>query len=101
MYCSKVVLYLALFLAFLAQSFLAAGNIIFNALVSLCKNIIFRRVIRSETRCCKFALFLAFLAVFFLFFGLFLNANLALIMRNCQVLYFGFFYFYVVLLGFT
>ena len=85
--------FFALFLAFLAQSFLAAGNIIFNALVSLCKSTIFRRVIRSETRCCKFALFLAFLAVFFLFFGLFLNANLALIMRNCQVLYFAFFGF--------
>ena len=60
MYCSKFVLFLALFLAFLAQSFLAAGYIIFNALVSLCKSMIFGGVIRSETRCCKFVLFLAF-----------------------------------------
>ena len=62
MKCSAAsfVLVLALFLAFLAQSFLAAGNIIFNALVSLCKSEIFRRVLRSETRCCKFVLFMAF-----------------------------------------
>ena len=60
MYCSKFVLFLALFWAFLAQSFLAAGNIIFNALVLLCKSIIFGRVIRGETRCCKFVLFSAF-----------------------------------------
>ena len=53
----------SLFLAFLAQSFLAAGNIIFNALLSLCKSVIFERVIRSETRCCKFVLFLVFSGV--------------------------------------
>ena len=64
MYCSKFVLFLALFLAFFAQSFLAAVNIIFNALVLLCKSMIFGRVIRSETRCCKFVLFLAFSGIF-------------------------------------
>ena len=53
-------LFFALFLALLAQSFLAAGNIIFNALVSFCESIIFGRVIRNETRCCKFVLFLAY-----------------------------------------
>ena len=51
----------------LAQSILAAGNIIFNALVSLCKSIIFERVIPSETHCYNFVFVFGF---FWHYFGL-------------------------------
>ena len=49
-----------LFLAFLALSFSAAGNITFIALVSFCKGTICGRVICNKMHCCNLVLFLAF-----------------------------------------
>ena len=66
MHCCKLVFVFGFFLPFFGEPFLAAGNIIFNALVSFCKGAVCGRVICSEMHCCKlvfvFGSFLAFLA---------------------------------------